>query len=202
MRKMAGVAWLVVLAASGCTFGLGEQASFVTRNLSLSGQLADGAFATDEGTISVAPQAVELERGVVIFLDGASEGRAISSQIRVDGNLGALCPGSRVELRGTDLLVARSVTGAPAAMVPTLSGLAVSMQIQAGAESLQPTSLTLSSGPGTGGFSTMSFTSTSVVDGEERTLEGFFEIARVVEETTTPGWEGDTWEGQPIAPWE
>lgn len=202
-----GVAALAI-AVSGCTFGLGEQVTFATRNLSLSGVLADGAFAIEEGTVTVVPREMELESGVVIFIDAADDSHAITATLEFEGNLGALCPGARVELEANgDRLEAVDVRGAPPSMAGELSLLRLSMQVSAtspdgGFEDIRPGSVTLSATEGTDGFSRMEVTSTAVVDGEERRLSANFEVARVVESTEVPGWEGDTWNGQPIATWE
>lgn len=195
-----------VLAASGCTFGLGDQVTFATRNLSVEGELASGTFASTDGTVQVVPLEVDVTRGVMIFIDGRDEERALTSRLRFDGNLGALCPGSRVELEGEGVLRAVAQSGAPLEMLDQLSRLSLDMQTVVSApeagEELRPSRVVVESAESTGSFSLMRFASTSIVDGEERTVTGSFEIARVVEEAEVPGWEGDTWEGQPIENWE
>ena len=198
---------LLATMATGCTFGLGEETSFATRNLTLSADLADGTFTTEEGTVTVAQREADLERGVVIYVEGVDGAQAIDTTLDFQGNLGALCPGSEVELEGEgDSLRAVSASGAPEAMLAQLRDLRVEMRTlasaSAGTEDLRPLRVTVSSHPGEDGFSVMRFTSTTMVDDEQRTVSGQFDIAVFVEETAVPGWEGNSWNGQPIDTWE
>lgn len=202
MRGM--VLGIVALATlSGCSFGLGDTVTFVTRNLSVSGQLADGAFASTEGTIQVLATSQDGTDGVDIELQGTDGSRSVFGILSFDGNLGALCPGSYVELEGEGgSLSATDFGGAPLESLDELADLRLNAQIDAVEESLAPSRMTMTSSEGTGGFAVMRFASTTVVEGEERTVEGTFEVARVVESTDTPGWEGETWEGMPVASWD
>ncbi len=206
VRTWIGIgAWVVM--ASGCTMGLGETTSFATRNLSISGELADGAFAIEDGTVTVISNEREPELGVSIFLDANDETRTIASSLVVLGNLGALCPGASVELVADgDRLIPVAVEGAPPMVVAPLMGLEMTMntdaRVPSGDEQFVAQRLVMSSTEGEGGFTRMNFEGSAVVDGERRVVTGSFEIARIVEDTEVPGWEGDTWEDQPITNWD
>ena len=204
MREMSIA---VALALTGCTFGLDDQVSFATRNLEISGDVGDGAFAIDNGTVSLVAAGETLENGVDIFLDGAADGTSVSTALRFAGNLGALCPGARVELGQVgDHLEPMDVRGAPPEMATQLSLLSLRTETVASSESgsnvLMPERVVVTSAAGSEGFARMTFESTTVVDGEERVVRGQFDVARIVEPAETPGWGGDTWNGQPIDPWE
>jgi len=205
--------WMVTAATAcalvGCTFGLGDEVSFATRDLELEGTLADGEFQSEEGTIMVVPRdATSLDRGVQIFVEGTdADGRRVTSTIEVEGNLGALCPGARVDLVERDgQLAAVDATGAPSEMLDDLMGLRAVMWADAdtagGGERIAPATLTLTSRESADGFSRMAFTSETGDDVDPRQVGGSFDIARFVDPAEVPGWEGDTWNGQPIDPWE
>ncbi|MEC7519240.1 MAG: hypothetical protein VYE22_05205 [Myxococcota bacterium] len=204
---MRNGSWIVALALTGCTFGISDQVSFATRNLEIEGDVGDGAFEIEGGTVNLVAAGDTLENGVEIFVDGAASGTAISSALRFTGNLGALCPGARVELgRVGDRLEPMDVRGAPPEMATQLSLLSLTSETVASSESgtnvLVPTRVVVSSAAGREGFSRMTFESTTVVDGESRVVRGSFDVARVVEPAETPGWSGESWNGQPIDPWE
>jgi len=207
MRWMTTAAAVCVLG--GCTFGLGDEVSFATRNLELEGTLADGAFESESGTINVVPQdPASLERGVQIFVEGTdAEGRRVTSTIEVEGNLGALCPGARVDLvEDGGRLRAVDASGAPSEMLGDLMGLRAVMWADAdtrdGGERIAPATLTLRARESADGFSRMMFTSETGDDVDPRQVGGSFDIARFVDPAEVPGWEGDTWDGQPIDAWE
>lgn len=209
MRFAAIVTLGCSLAAGGCTFGLDDEVSFATRNLEMDGVLADGRFDSSEGTVTVVPMSSStLANGVQIFVEGTDRtGRRVSSTIEVEGNLGALCPGARVELAASGgRLRAVDATGVPDEMRRDLMGLRVLMWADAdtrdGAERIEPASLTLSSRASSDGFSRMAFSSVTDDEVDPRQVGGSFDIARFVDPATVPGWEGDTWNGEPIDTWE
>ena len=68
-RKKETAVFLWVALSSGCTMGLGETTRFVTRNVSLSGELADGEFALEDGVATVVVDELGPEFGVMITLE-------------------------------------------------------------------------------------------------------------------------------------
>jgi hypothetical protein len=191
----------IAALASGCSFGLGDTVTFVARNLEVDGQLADGAFASTEGDIAVLARSQDATEGVDIRLTGTDGARSVAGTFVFSGDLGALCPGSYVELREDRGQLVPVDVGGPGRL-DELSDLRLDALLVAGAEDLRPDHLWLTSASGTDGFSVMSFMSTTTIDGVDRTIQGTFEVARVAESTDAPGWEGETWEGQPIENWE
>ena len=83
-------------------------------------------------------------------------------------------------------------------MSAALSALSAQMQASTESAQLQPTVVTLSAAPSGDGFSQLRMDSAATVDGETYAVSVRFDIARVLEDESTPGWQGDTWEGQPI----
>lgn len=207
MRRATWIALTASLAVSGCTFGLGEVTTFATRNLSVSGDLADGtAFASDEGTVGVVPLGPEVEEGVMVFIEAGNGTQTLNSTLEFTGNLTALCPGARVELAGdSNALSAVTTEGAPAPMLEELSGLSLRMRTTTtgpGGETIEPRTSVITSRAGADGFAVLEITGNGVVDGETREFTATFEVARVLESRDVPGWEGDSWNGEPIASWD
>ena len=122
-------AWMALLALSGaCTWGQGEQVTFVAENLELEARVGDGEPVKIPGIVFLEMLTEELEGGVVIHMDGATEDTSVAAELRVDGDLGALCPGSRVVLEGEPgEMRSVSVEGAPRRMRDRLEQLRVSL---------------------------------------------------------------------------
>lgn len=197
---LAAGALVLTCALSGCTFGLGERETFVTRNLTVTTTAPDGAVTTIEGgDAEVVALEENLARGVVIFFDADDDDARFGGELQLDGDLAALCEGASVRLSGEGgRLEAVSVTGAPAPMSGALSAMRAQMIANTDDAQLQPTTLTMSAHPSGEGFSQLRIESAATVEGETYAISARFEVARVLEDEATPGWEGDRWEGQPI----
>ncbi|MGF1469936.1 MAG: hypothetical protein ACFCGT_27745 [Sandaracinaceae bacterium] len=188
LRSLALVA---AIGTSGCTFGLGERASFVAENLTMDADLGDdGRLRALRGDVQVFPLFEELEDGVGLALQARDGDERLLVQLDVLGNLGALCPGAAVVLDGNDgVLAATQADGAPAPMLAELEALGVESTAEArlgrGSDAtvlqMRPDQVVLRSAEAEGDFARMTFAATTTVDGQARVVTGSFDIARRVE---------------------
>jgi hypothetical protein len=120
--------FLVLLGLSGCTFNDGA-VRFEAQNLQVSGDLGDGAFVSSDGTVQLVTIGQDLARGVFVDLIATQSGRELSASLRIDGNLGALCPGSTVDMAGTGRTLSTVDTFGPPEMVEDLQALTAEMEL-------------------------------------------------------------------------
>jgi hypothetical protein len=187
MVSLAAVATVAASGLGGCTFGEQPEVSIETRNLTLRGEAGEVQdLERVRGEVTAQPVGSTLEEGTTIEL-GARFGQ-LASTFDIQGNLGALCTGSTVELEARDQQQLEPVhaEGAPARMLPDLRALRVNMVTRAsdtrsaaGSSELRAQRLTLRAVETDTEFARVEFESQHEYQGEMQQYGGSFEIARV-----------------------
>lgn len=192
------------LAMSACTFGLGQDVTFVAENLELGleGDMAEGGLvAFEEAQVQMLATREDFQRGVFIGLEGADGEKRLQADLVIDGDLGALCPGSRVEFERVDgemvpvtsSASAAEMRGALESLRATMTAVATVGTTEPGVAS-RPTTmladrLVLRSVELRGSSrARIEFESSYMVEGRPVKVEGAFDVARM-EQDREVGWD-------------
>lgn len=122
---------LCLVALAGCTFFEEPPDTLVTQNLELWGDFGgDGEFRSVRGDAWAWTD--DLDRGVEFALFADDYVQTVSGTLAIDGDLGALCPGSRVDLqRSGAAQMDVSAAFAPEEMTRDLERLRATMDLDA-----------------------------------------------------------------------
>lgn len=189
---------------SACTFGLGQDVVFVAENLELE---LEGDL-TEDGTLDFVDVGVEMlatredfQAGVLVGLVGQTGRERVDAYLVIDGDLGALCPGSSVEFErvGDEMVPVTSSASSPE-MRGALERLSASMTAVAAvgaaeaeeapdSVSMLADRLILSSAEiSASSRARIEFESFYTVEGRPVKVKGSFDVARM-EQDREVGWD-------------